>query len=93
MYLFDFFIFYYLDKSVRTPVFGKCPVENIPKKQELLKNNVVLVKIRCSDISSKSKFCTSKESYVKYICKNGFIFRTLESMIYLINHHIIINAN
>ncbi len=52
-----------------------CAINFIPKKDFLLKNNLVLERIRCSKPAPGSKKCLSKESYVKYKCINGYRFK------------------
>ena len=49
-------------------------MNNLSTKSSLLKKNLILVDVKCMNVSSVSENCLEKESYLIYSCKKGYKF-------------------
>jgi hypothetical protein len=51
----------------------------LPSKRNLKKRNLIAVKVFCSKTDYTNKYCTPKESFASYKCKNGYKFENNQS--------------
>jgi hypothetical protein len=55
-----------------------CKLNDIGNKEILQKKNLVLIDIKCTNVTSKSSECDSSKSFLVYQCKKGFKFNNNE---------------
>jgi hypothetical protein len=59
-----------------------CNRNKIPNKLTLRTNNLIINQVLCERNSKLKKHeCLPKESYVRYKCRNGYIFETKRSIL------------
>lgn len=58
-----------------------CSLRSVDNKQRLKRRNLLLVDIKCSNVTESSEHCRSGDSYLIYKCKDGFKFNNNQGRI------------
>ena len=68
----------YLSKENK--VVPSCSLRNVDNKERLIKKHLVLVDIKCSNVTSVSANCHSSDSHLIFRCKRGYRFSNNQGM-------------